>query len=296
MNHASKQDCVSCHQQFLPLAAVGGARKTAVAIDEDSARQLAAMISLGEFKSPEPDWEALFHPDAAQTKGYDLFAEAVAGLPANEHTDAAVHHLSAIQGPEGSWHNNLPRPPIQTSDVGATALAIHALQAFPLPGRRIQFAKQVERARAWLWKAKPQNTDERIYQLLGLAWAGEFAQKLQGLARVLDAEQKADGGWSQLPALNSDAYATGQALYALKIGAAYLDSNPTVARGKDWLVRNQLADGSWYVHRRAFPFQPTTMQSGFPHGKDSWISAAAASWAVLALTAQDSEGVVASAK
>src|SRR5262249_1235438 len=32
-----------------------------------------------------------------------------------------------------------------------------------------------------------------------------------------------------------------------------------------------------------FPFQPT-MESGFPHHRDSWISAAATSWAVLALT------------
>src|SRR5262249_1980460 len=31
------------------------------------------------------------------------------------------------------------------------------------------------------------------------------------------------------------------------------------------------------------PFQPT-MDSGFPHRRDSWISAAATSWAVLALT------------
>ncbi len=35
------------------------------------------------------------------------------------------------------------------------------------------------------------------------------------------------------------------------------------------------------LHR--FPFQPT-MNSGFPHHRDSWISAAATSWAVLALT------------
>jgi hypothetical protein len=37
------------------------------------------------------------------------------------------------------------------------------------------------------------------------------------------------------------------------------------------------------VARRAFPFQPT-MNSGFPHHRDSWISAAATSWALMALT------------
>src|SRR5262249_18735069 len=42
-------------------------------------------------------------------------------------------------------------------------------------------------------------------------------------------------------------------------------------------------DGTWHVARRAFPFQQT-MDSGFPHHRDSWISAAATSWALLALT------------
>jgi hypothetical protein len=34
------------------------------------------------------------------------------------------------------------------------------------------------------------------------------------------------------------------------------------------------------------------MNSGFPHGRDSWISAAATSWAVMALSLPDA-GVVA---
>jgi hypothetical protein len=37
------------------------------------------------------------------------------------------------------------------------------------------------------------------------------------------------------------------------------------------------------VARRAFPFQPT-INSSFPHHRDSWISTAATSWAVMALT------------
>lgn len=50
-----------------------------------------------------------------------------------------------------------------------------------------------------------------------------------------------------------------------------------------FLLTSQLADGTWHVRRRAFPFQPT-MDSGFPHGRDGWISAAATSWAVMALS------------
>src|SRR6185503_18413809 len=138
-------------------------------------------------------------------------------------------------------------PPIQTGDIGATALAVHALQRYPLPGRATQFAKQVNRARQWLWAANPQNNEGRIYQLLGLAWAGEPARKLQTLAKALIAEQHSDGGWSQLPDLKSDAYATGQAVYALRVAAGMNGSDPGVERGLRFLLKTQLEDGTWHV-------------------------------------------------
>jgi ankyrin repeat protein len=291
-NHASKQDCVSCHQQFLPLGAMGAAKRAQVSVDRDSEAELLAMIQAGELKNPEPDWEALFHPDAAQTKGYSMFGQALDNVPSNEYTESSVHHLAVIQGTDGRWYNNLPRPPLQSSDVGATALAIHALQKYPLPGRKAEFAKRVERARKWLWTVTPETTEARVYQLLGLAWAGESAQKLQPLAKALIAEQRPDGGWAQLPGTKSDAYATGQAVHALRTAAGLNSSEPAVDYGRRFLLKTQLADGTWYVHRRAFPFQPT-MNSGFPHGKDSWISAAATSWAVIALSEPDEDSAVA---
>jgi hypothetical protein len=96
------------------------------------------------------------------------------------------------------------------------------------------------------------------------------------------------GDWSQLPDRASDAYATGQAVYALRVGARLEKSHPAVERGLRYLLTTQLADGTWHVRRRAFPFQPTTIRSGFPHGRDPWISAAATSWAVMALSMPDS--------
>jgi ankyrin repeat protein len=295
LNHASRQDCTSCHSQYLPLAAIGFAKKLQVAIDEEAEEQLVKIIRAGELKSIEPDLQALFHPDAVYTKGYELFGFAGASVAADENTDAWVHHLSAIQGRDGQWFNNLPRPPLQTGDIGATALAVHALTRYPLPGRQAEFTKQVERARQWLRTAQPQNQEGRVYQLLGLAWAGESTRKLQASSKALLAEQRSDGGWAQLPGLKSDAYATGQALYALRIGAGMKSADPAIARGLRYLLENQLADGTWYVRRRAFPFQPT-MNSGFPHGRDSWISTAATSWAVLALGVSEDGKDVAMAK
>jgi ankyrin repeat protein len=292
VSHVSRQDCVSCHQQMLPMAAIGMAKKQAVPIDVEAERELIKMVGAGELKNVEPDWQPLFHPDPVGTKGYALLAYAAEDLPADEYTDSAVHHLAAIQGKEGQWYNNLPRPPIQTGDIGATALAVHALQRYPIPSRKAEFANRVEQARRWLWAAKAQNNEGQIYQILGLAWGGESSRKLQPFAKTLVAAQRTDGGWAQLPGMRSDAYATAQALYALRVGAGLKRSDPAIERGYRFLLTTQLEDGTWHVARRAFPFQPT-MKSGFPHGRDSWISAAATSWAVMALSLEDTSPSIA---
>ncbi|MCF7763253.1 MAG: hypothetical protein K9N62_06230 [Verrucomicrobia bacterium] len=57
---------------------------------------------------------------------------------------------------------------------------------------------------------------------------------------------------------------------------------PAIQKGMEYLLRTQLADGTWYVRTRRHPFQPP-MESSFPHGKDGWIWCAATSWAVMAL-------------
>jgi hypothetical protein len=262
---------------------IGCAKKQPVPVNADAERQLVEMVHQGELKNPETDRQALFHPDPANTKGYTLFGWAADNQPADEFTDSEVQHLAVIQGKDGRWFNNIPRPPIQTSDIGPTALAIHALQRYPLPGRQTEFAERVDRARKWLWTVRAENTDERIYQILGLAWAGESPNRLQSLAKSLFAQQRADGGWSQLPTGKSDAFGTGQAVYVLNVGAGIASSEPAIDRARRYLLQTQLEDGTWYVRRGSFPFQPT-MKSGFPHGRDGWISAAAGSWAVMALS------------
>ena len=82
--------------------------------------------------------------------------------------------------------------------------------------------------------------------------------------------------------MTSDAYATGQALVALREAGAIAVTDPAYKRGVEYLLSTQLEDGSWYVRSRAIPFQPY-FESGFPHGHDQWISAAATNWATTAL-------------
>jgi Planctomycete cytochrome C len=53
-------------------------------------------------------------------------------------------------------------------------------------------------------------------------------------------------------------------------------------RGADYLLRTQFDDGSWWVKSRAWPLQPH-FDSGFPHGKDQWISSTATALAAIVL-------------
>ncbi len=285
LRHVGKQDCASCHQQYLPMAAVGHARNRSVRFDQVAA--MGQIDLLGKLTMPFFEHEfmtqAVLHADPAHTFGYHLFGFVAEGVPPSARTDGMVHHLVAVQALDGRWCNMLPRPPISSGDVSATALAVHAIKHYGWPGRREEFAASVERARRWLWTVKAETNEEAIFQLLGLHWAGEPAEKLADLAKSLLQRQRKDGGWAQLPMLESDAYATGEVLFALAQTVKVPVTDPAWQRGLRFLLQTQEEDGTWHVARRTFPFQPTT-DSGFPHHRDSWISAAGTSWAVLALT------------
>ena len=82
--------------------------------------------------------------------------------------------------------------------------------------------------------------------------------------------------------MESTAYATGKALYALQI-AGLPASDGEYERGVKFLLSTQEMDGSWFVKTRAMAFQPY-FDTGFPHGYDQWISAAGTSWASMALS------------
>src|SRR6185503_4665743 len=107
-------------------------------------------------------------------------------------------------------------------------------------------------------------------------------QVIRKTAEELLRQQKSDGGWGQLTALASDAYATGQALVAIEQSRVIGRNHRAFLRGIQYLMSSQLDDGSWYVRTRAVAIQPY-FDSDFPHGPDQFISAAASNWASMAL-------------
>ena len=271
--------CTSCHHQSLPQMTVGMARERGFAVDNASSQyQVKAVMAMfrpirdlmmqGTDKFPNPPISV----------SYSLIGLAAEGYPRDEVTEAMAHLVASKQLPDGSFRVIPARPPLESSDFTATALSIRALQLYGSDP-----ATPIARAKEWLQNAAPKTHEDRVMQLLGLSWAKAGAPQINKLARTILADQRPDGGWSQTPTLETDAYATGQALVALNLAGQLATSDPAYQRGVAYLLRTQLSDGSWLVRSRAFPFQPYK-ESGFPHGKNQWISASGSSWAAMALS------------
>jgi squalene cyclase len=165
--------------------------------------------------------------------------------------DAAVRYIKRMQTPEGHWRMfENRRPPMNSGSYQATALSIYALQHYGREEEKDDTAKTVARARAWLETAQPSTTQDRAFRLMGLGWSNGGGAAIAKAVKELAAAQRADGGWSQLPTMGSDAYATGEALYALSAAGRMPISEPVYRKGIRYLVRTQAADGSWHVKSR----------------------------------------------
>jgi ankyrin repeat protein/mono/diheme cytochrome c family protein len=279
-----RENCISCHHQNMPAVAIGWARDRGFEVDEES---IGRMIER-QHRSWAPRIGRAYEVDrpvpvAPRFIGYGLIGFSALSYTRDDVTDAMVWYLAAIQQPDGYWIPGMLRPPQGGAEIVATVLAMRSLQLYPLEGRDDVFAARVARARQWLHAAEPRTHQERVFKLLGLGWAGSSSESLAGNVAELLEEQRDDGGWAQLPDLNSDAWATGQTLVALRTAGALPTSSAAYRRGIEFLLRTQFDDGSWYVRSRTWPFQ-THFDSEFPHGKDQWISAPATAWAVMALT------------
>jgi ankyrin repeat protein len=275
--------CVGCHHQPVTLAAMNAARAAGLRIDEQAARELVRMI-VADFTSGQDSRMQRFDPGGGgDGQGYSMLALAGAGYAPDAVTDTIAVHTAAMQRAAGNWHvGDASRSPIQESEIARTARAMRVLQLYSPPALEAEFSGRIARARDWLLAAHPKTNDDLAMQLVGLFWAGTPATKVQALGRELVAAQHEDGGWSQNRNLASDAYATGEALWALRESGIARPADAAYQRGLKYLLNTQWSDGSWYVRGRAPKFQPY-FQSGFPFDHDQWISSAATAWAVMAL-------------
>ena len=275
--------CISCHNNSLFSMTAVAARRTGFQVDEAAVREQMTRTRAYLESWRERELQDIPIPGRIDTTAYILVGLAAAAYPPDPATDALARYVKRRQLADGSWHVASHRPPIESSDIAFTALALRSLQAYAPAPLKADYARASQRGAAWLAKATAKSNEDHTYLVLGLTWAGASRGSIRKAASALIAQQRADGGWSQLATLPSDAYATGQALTALAEAGAVLPSDPVYQRGVRFLLETQLEDGSWFVRSRAIPIQPY-FDSEFPHGTDQFISAAATNWATMALT------------
>jgi len=275
--------CQSCHHQDLTAVSLSLAKEKGFTVNDTILNEIfdsvnSVIRSRKDVLSQNGDPVAI-----VMSSGYQLWALWANKYKSNKLIEMLVKNLMQRQIYDGSWVSPNPRPPLEYYAFSATALMVSALQYYSPPSLKPEIDQRIEKARTWMIKTIPENNEERIFQLLGLKWINGDKNFIHQQAKKLLATQHEDGGWSQLPTLESDSYATGQALYALYETGQLKTNDSAFEKGISFLLKTQYEDGSWKVKSRSIPFVPF-VQNGFPHDKDQFISAAGTNWATMALT------------
>jgi Prenyltransferase and squalene oxidase repeat len=289
--HSAKHSCFTCHNHGVPLVALATARDrgfdvTKVELDE----QIAFIVE--DLERNRKNFEKGRGPGPApaggeaDNTGYALLALDIAGYKPDTTTTVVVvsglYYTLKFQANLGHWATQATRFPTESSSFTTTALALRGISRFGTPDQRDAAKKRVDASREWLQKTEPKETEDRVFRLLALNAVDAPAEVIAKGARDLIDTQGRGGGWAQNSRMESDAYATATALVALHWGAGMPATDPVYRRGIAYLLESQLPDGTWHVRTRSRPVQKY-FETGFPHGKDQFLSCAATAWATTAL-------------
>jgi hypothetical protein len=278
----AQRQCFSCHHQALPVLALVAAKGRGFTIDDKSLqkqlRHTAAFLEGNRVNYAMGKGQG----GQADTAGYALWTLHAGGWQADATTAAVIEYLLRRDQDRDHWQVTSQRPPSEASSFTTTFLVLSALRNYGPKDRQQEIDARIEKARRWLLATRPKDTEDRVFRLRALRLAGAEEKDVKAAAEELAKTQRQDGGWGQLDTLDSDAYATGSVLAALHQAGGLSTKDAVYQRGVAFLVRTQQEDGSWRVVSRSKPFQ-AYFESGFPHGKDQWISCAATGWATVAL-------------
>ena len=277
---ARQRQCFTCHGQAMSVLALTAAADRGFRIDSQNLQRQLNHTSAHLERSKGLYQEGKGTGGQVDTAGWALWGLEAGKCQPDLSTDAVIDYLIAKQDPTGVWPCASDRPPSESSDFTTTYLALRALQTFARESHAGKVSAAKVRAGLWFENARPQETEDLVFQLLMLPYL-ELDHRTDELTARLTAQQKSDGGWAQLPELASDAYATATVLYALAEAGMAAEEWPW-RRGVEFLIQQQLPDGSWHVKTRSKPFQ-LHFETGYPHGPDQFISMTAACWATHVL-------------
>ncbi len=266
-----EHNCFGCHVQAVTMEALTAARHHQYDVDPKDIQAMVAALSMGVTAGGHSTGVAF---EGAAWARYDKYMDDKQTKQLLQYAD----ELMRIQAEDGSIVDDDARLPItggtmqttyQAAQTWRQAFARTANDRYLAPMRK---AEQFLTRKSESWKsAEGVYVQDLAFALLGLASAGVTRSEPASvrLQKLILSRQNEDGGWA-LDGKKSAAFATGQAIYTLKV-AGYSDADPAIAKGLSFLLGKQSPDGAW-----------RTAKSG-QHGSEKGETM----WAVLGLVTVD---------
>jgi hypothetical protein len=261
-----KFGCATCHHGAMTVWALTEARQQGYPIDEALLSEFTRwtreqfLHRVAEPKDPMPGWNTV------SIAGM-YFGVMSLNLPvlSREEVEQLSLHLATRQKSDGAWQMPPPangQPPTWESRETIAMLGALAWEntAPSDPNESATVQAALEKLVAWQRDAHLPDTTQAaaLHLMLDLRQAAPAGQ-IQSDVTSLLSRQNADGGWSQIKDIPSDAYATGQSLWALSFAGLAKD-RPEITRAVSFLVSTQRPDGSW-------PMTPRDHEGAKPNPK-----------------------------
>jgi squalene-hopene/tetraprenyl-beta-curcumene cyclase len=274
-----KRQCAECHHAPFTIWALNEGKREGYGVDEKVLTNLTTWVltkdHLAKLVAKPPKQEKIELNEAPLLLA--LGVEAGGATAAQDGLKKLLTSVLGDQDKDGAWRLSYEFRPIGSSPEVLTTLALLALSAQNAPDMGKEGKAARERGLEWLRNAGPDEELQAaalrliLWRRLGLP-AGEW----EPLVKRIRSTQNSDGGWGQIPKARSDAYATGQALYALAEAGVKPDEE-AAQKAQSFLAKTQREDGAWPMVSRAI------MRDGKPPKNLEPITHAGSAWAVLGL-------------
>ncbi len=264
-----QRGCVSCHRVSFMIWSHNEARARGIEVDDAklSATTNWAFVNMLADREERGGADSISQVLLGRDRGSPWRKKPPRHFKTVDPYETLFQILIERQNEDGSWppEGQLTTPPEITTRWALLALNSRSdLSGDPSEGldpdddlgneladqlKTLERRIPESRAQAlhYLKGIEPHQTNEQLVlqALLEPIHGGD--REKDTLRNRLIAGQHADGGWSnRFDLAESDAYATGQTLYALsQIGDP--DDRAAIARARSFLVQSQYQDGSWFV-------------------------------------------------
>lgn len=275
-----RKQCFNCHNQGLPIMALTTARSRGFAVDSEHLKRQIQFTAEFLARNRQRYLQGDGQGGQIDTAGFALWALNLGEWKPDETTAAVAEYFLLRQHDLDHYEPESNRPPSEQSFFTSTFVALRGLKVFGTQEQNERIKTRIDRVRSWVMATSPHDTEDRVFRLRLMSLID--ARDVQHAVAELKQIQRPDGGWGQREEMESDSYATGTALVALHQAGGVSTEDPTYRKGLSYLLSQQLKDGSWHVVSRSKPIQ-TYFESGYPHGRDQFISMSAASWSTTAL-------------